>query len=231
MPGLSIDPNSLSRDAIIANSRNIIDTAPKWPTSKTFKYILPPSKLNIQVNVSKKLIDNKLWFSRTCKIPNSYPYLQDIISYISGTSQLGTTHSDYELEYIHELKSVECNDITTNSDGWSYFLKAVYEFGFPIKDRVFNEWVHVYKSGENCVYVISQSVNSDAQPSGKVVGEYNSIEKVSLEEDGLSWTMATVSDPGGSIPQWLTNWSMPKSIAKDVPSVLLWINGLKKNTR
>ena len=35
--------------------------------------------------------------------------------------------------------------------------------------------------------------------------------------------MATTSDAGGNIPKWITKLSVPGAIAKDVPSVLKYI--------
>lgn len=236
---LSTDPSSISRDELFDKYQVLIDSISQWPKLKTYNFKFPseiaakskiPEKL--EVSTFHKLIDDQHWFARSCTIPQSYPHYLDIVTYITGSSELGTTHSDYERGYIHELKHVECSNMKIEHDGWSYFLKAVYEFSFPVSNRVFYEWIHVYEI-RNDVYIISQSIpnqSTSAQVDGAVVGEYNSIEKLTIHDDGLEWTMATVSDPSGRIPEWLTNATMPKTIAKDVPSVLLWINKLKRES-
>ena len=55
-------------------------------------------------------------------------------------------------------------------------------------------------------------------------GKYVSVELVTELEDGsVDWRMATSSDAGGSIPRFITNSTLPKSIAEDVPSFLSWM--------
>jgi hypothetical protein len=59
----------------------------------------------------------------------------------------------------------------------------------------------------------------------RVRGKYVSVELVREIEDGkrAEWRMATSSDAGGSIPRFVTNSALPKSIAEDVPSFLRWM--------
>jgi hypothetical protein len=38
----------------------------------------------------------------------------------------------------------------------------------------------------------------------------------------VEWKMATSSDAGGNIPRFMTNQSLPSSIAEDVNSFLKW---------
>ncbi|KAK8849628.1 hypothetical protein IAR55_004963 [Kwoniella newhampshirensis] len=61
----------------------------------------------------------------------------------------------------------------------------------------------------------------------RVRGKYVSVERVrELESgDGVEWRMATSSDAGGNIPRFVTNSSLPSSIAEDVPSFLKWMVG------
>lgn len=71
-----------------------------------------------------------------------------------------------------------------------------------------------------------------------VRGKYVSVERVAEQTDGsVEWRMGTVSDAGGespavrpllsislnlpgSIPQWITNMSLPGAIAEDVPQYI-----------
>lgn len=55
-------------------------------------------------------------------------------------------------------------------------------------------------------------------------GRYVSVELVrELGGDAVEWRMATSSDAGGNIPRFITNGTLPKSIAEDVPSFLKWM--------
>lgn len=60
--------------------------------------------------------------------------------------------------------------------------------------------------------------------ASRVRGKYVSVERVRELHDGaaVEWRMATSSDAGGNIPRFVTNASLPKSIAEDVPSFLKW---------
>lgn len=61
--------------------------------------------------------------------------------------------------------------------------------------------------------------------ASRVRGKYVSVERVRELHDGaaVEWRMATSSDAGGNIPRFVTNASLPKSIAEDVPSFLRWV--------
>ncbi|RLV96614.1 Inner nuclear membrane protein SRC1 [Spathaspora sp. JA1] len=204
-----------TRDNLLKQSIDTIDSIGQWHSSKSFNYKLK-SGGDIQVQTFKTLIANKSWFARTSNIPTKYH--DKLIHCITGTSEPGTTHSDYEQRYIDEITSVECSEICQFPDGWSYKVKAKYDFGLFIQKRVFYELVNIYK-GDGYVYVISQAVKGEE--GGFVVGTYDSIERITWTEDNkLIWTMATTSNPGGLIPTWLTNLTIPSAIAKDVPRVL-----------
>lgn len=58
----------------------------------------------------------------------------------------------------------------------------------------------------------------------RVRGRYVSVELVRETDGGraVEWRMATSSDAGGNIPRFVTNGSLSKSIAEDVPSFLKW---------
>lgn len=55
---------------------------------------------------------------------------------------------------------------------------------------------------------------ADLEEQGDVKGRYVSVERILEMDDGkVEWRMATASTPGGSIPKFLTEHSMPKSVA------------------
>ena len=57
-----------------------------------------------------------------------------------------------------------------------------------------------------------------------VKGRYTSVERLTELEDGtVEWAMATSSTPGGSIPAFVTERSMPGQIAQVHDPRLLWL--------
>jgi len=76
---------------------------------------------------------------------------------------------------------------------------------------------------------LHQKVISSA-PRRTIFANYASVERVSLlpsEPRSIEWTMATTSDAGGSIPQWVQrNWTLggvPRAVVADVGLFIGWI--------
>lgn len=71
-----------------------------------------------------------------------------------------------------------------------------------------------------------------AVPKRTIFANYASVEQVNLLPPGdsgpssIEWTMATTSDAGGSIPQWVQrNWTMggvPRAVVADVGLFIGW---------
>ncbi|KAJ5677366.1 uncharacterized protein N7477_002999 [Penicillium maclennaniae] len=75
---------------------------------------------------------------------------------------------------------------------------------------------------------IHRKITSSA-PRRAVFASYASVERVSLlptEPNSIEWTMATTSDAGGSIPQWVQrNWTLggvPRAVVADVGLFIGW---------
>jgi hypothetical protein len=64
-----------------------------------------------------------------------------------------------------------------------------------------------------------------ARDKSLVVARYTSIERIRvLPSNGeVEWIMATASDAGGVLPQWMQNLAVPSAVAKDVELFLGWI--------
>jgi len=58
-----------------------------------------------------------------------------------------------------------------------------------------------------------------------VMAAYTSIERIRvLPTNGdVEWIMATASDAGGVLPQWMQNLAVPGAVAKDVELFMSWI--------
>jgi hypothetical protein len=64
-----------------------------------------------------------------------------------------------------------------------------------------------------------------ARDKSLVVARYTAIERIRvLPGSGeVEWIMATASDAGGVLPQWMQNLAVPSAVAKDVDLFLGWI--------
>lgn len=69
-----------------------------------------------------------------------------------------------------------------------------------------------------------------ARDKSLVVAAYTSIERVRvLPSNGdVEWIMATASDAGGVLPQWMQNLAVPGAVAKDVEMFMSWIPSQRK---
>src|SRR6202012_5192094 len=123
--------------------------------------------------------------------------------------------------YIPELKrSTLVKQLGTNQ----FINSLYYEFPPPVSPRVFTELQIMRapfgEAGSREAYVISLAVDlSDdpelAQKEEKGVrGRYVSVEHLKELPDGKTeWSMATCSTPGGIIPKFVAESSIPGSIA------------------
>ncbi|RCK57478.1 hypothetical protein Cantr_06697 [Candida viswanathii] len=207
----------MDRPTLLSESKTLIDSIPTWKPLKPHTSSSPPITTSLYSTTSK---DGEFWCARKSAIPATYK--QPLIACILGEPTMGATHSDHEAKYIHEITGVSVSQIEKFDDGWKYDLVADYDFGGLLSKRRFYETQHVFRF-EDCAYVMSVPFDGPKE-EGYVVGTYRSIERLSWGKDGdVEWTMATTSDPGGFIPQWITRLSIPGAIAKDVPSVLNYI--------
>ncbi|KAG8785396.1 hypothetical protein FRC12_017656 [Ceratobasidium sp. 428] len=179
------------------------------------------------------------WFSRT-----------SLHSPADGTFDefwdcLGVNHSVHEQQYIPEIQSAVSLGTFGAFEGWS----LLYKFSPPLSNRIFTLLIaSVLEDTEpRQGYVISLpfdvgcsfawfinpgsrtkvSTNEELknkEPKG-VRGRYVSVERVRELDGQVEWTMATMSNPGGMVPLFLSNSQMPSKIAEDVPHVLEWLKG------
>lgn len=64
-----------------------------------------------------------------------------------------------------------------------------------------------------------------ARDKSLVVAAYTSIERIRIlpSSGEIEWIMATASDAGGVLPQWMQNLAVPGAVAKDVDLFMSWI--------
>ncbi|WVN86851.1 uncharacterized protein L203_102025 [Cryptococcus depauperatus CBS 7841] len=143
-------------------------------------------------------------------------------------------HSENEREYIESCRETECLHVYKKhvAEVW----RLTYKTPPPTNPRTFvvlllSRELITSPPGERSFMNISLPfVHPDCPEKkggekGRVRGKYVSVERVKELEGGrqVEWSMVTSSDAGGNIPRFVTNRSLPSSIAEDVPSFLSWM--------
>jgi hypothetical protein len=130
-------------------------------------------------------------------------------------------------------------DVEVHGGHWTNITVAVEEMKHkidpkPLKNRTFPVvQVAAMLEGAEEFLIVSIPLNDfDKSPYAEyakdkslVMAAYTSIERIRvLPSNGdVEWIMATASDAGGVLPQWMQNLAVPGAIAKDVELFLSWI--------
>ncbi|KAK9451011.1 uncharacterized protein V1518DRAFT_412320 [Limtongia smithiae] len=198
----------------IALARAIVsDLDDTWRKGKLFT----PAP-GIEVQTYARTLYSEKWFARR-SIHRDVPY--DWFK-----AGLCDNHCDNEVEYIETFESfTEFKPLSADGPAglWRGIL-PIYKMPFPLKKRELPTWVLATQPDPhvNEFFVISVPAKQPAKPE-YVQGGYSSVEFVSELPDGsVQWTVALVSDGGGSIPKWIQDFSVPAIIAEDVPSFINW---------
>ncbi|KAL2074273.1 hypothetical protein VTL71DRAFT_8051 [Oculimacula yallundae] len=104
----------------------------------------------------------------------------------------------------------------------------------PLKNRIFSvvQISAVLSSTSEFIVISIPITDFDKSPfadfskdKSLVKGAYASIERIRiLPSNGeIEWIMATASDAGGILPQWMQNLAVPAAVAKDVEMFMAWI--------
>ncbi|WVR08098.1 hypothetical protein IAU60_005144 [Kwoniella sp. DSM 27419] len=143
-------------------------------------------------------------------------------------------HSENEREYIESCRETQCLHVYRPhvAEVW----RLTYKTPPPTNPRTFvvlllSRELKSGPKGERAFMNISIPFTHPDCPEkvgaekSRVRGKYVSVERVTECEQGdkVEWRMATSSDAGGNIPRFVTNSSLPNSIAEDVPSFLGWM--------
>lgn len=69
-----------------------------------------------------------------------------------------------------------------------------------------------------------------ARDKSLVVAAYAAVERIRIlpSNGDIEWIMATASDAGGVLPQWMQNMAVPGAVAKDVEMFMTWISSQRK---
>ncbi|ORX37767.1 hypothetical protein BD324DRAFT_650315 [Kockovaella imperatae] len=147
-------------------------------------------------------------------------------------SGLFENHSEHERQYIEACQEAECLQVFKPqvAEVW----RLTYSTPPPSSPRTFVALLLCREldstPGQRSFMNISvpfshpSCVEKQGPEKSRARGRYVSVERViELEQGGkVEWRMATSSDAGGNIPQFITNASLPSQIAIDVPSFIKW---------
>lgn len=226
----------LDSQALLKESKQIIDSVTTWKKSKLYNYDLVSGK-KVAVQTYTSTINNDYWCARDSSLKElsheKKQVYQNLLKYIVGsTVDQHKTHTEYETKYVDEIYDYKLEPASLkNSDENTITYKGqmYYKFQFPLQRRIFHELVHIVKAkDESHAYVITLALDpslfANKEPSF-VPARYTSIEKIAYDEDKneLVWSMATCSSPGGLVPDWITKMGLPPAVAKDVPHFLNWV--------
>lgn len=130
-------------------------------------------------------------------------------------------------------------DVQVHGGHWTNITVAVEEMKHkidpkPLKNRTFPVvQVAATLEGTEEFLIVSIPLNDfDRSPYAEyardkslVMAAYTSVERIRvLPSNGdVEWIMATASDAGGVLPQWMQNLAVPGAVAKDVELFLSWI--------
>ncbi|KAF8586551.1 hypothetical protein K439DRAFT_1408716 [Ramaria rubella] len=229
---LTITPCTLStlppEPALIAAGKALFETLDSWKQGKTFSSSSGATPYKVKTSSRPKQPgDGAAWHLRYSEHKEG--------SFDEFWEGLGRNKAVKEKEFIPELNKVTLlKTISPTEMIWTLY----YKFPPPISPRVFTALQVTHLEGgddgkprEGWIVSLPVDVSEDADMKSKeekgVRGKYVSVERIKEGKEGIvEWAMATSSTPGGNIPQFIAETSMPGQIYKDVPHFLEW---LKKN--
>ncbi|KDQ60770.1 hypothetical protein JAAARDRAFT_124085 [Jaapia argillacea MUCL 33604] len=148
-------------------------------------------------------------------------------------SKVGVNKAENEMKFIGDIKKVTLiKQISPTMSIWSMY----YHLPPPISARTFTvlQVTHLYEASPRSGIIVSIPVDVTHDPElakleeKAVKGRYVAAERFrELENGNVEWIVATSSTPGGMIPQFITDKSMPSKISDDVPHFLHWFHTVR----
>ncbi|KAJ9112725.1 hypothetical protein QFC22_006227 [Naganishia vaughanmartiniae] len=221
-------------DRYFAQGQAVIDSIPSWHKKSTYHantvqaYALPKEKRS-----SLSLDPAEHWVARTSthRLEGS---ASTSAAYDYFRSGLLVDHSEQEKQYIESCMESERLQVCREAEAEVW--RMTYKTPPPTSPRtfVFLLLTREVESTTGSRAFINISIPFDhpsclpkqANEKNRVRGRYISVECVREIEGGdkVEWLMATSSDAGGSIPQFLTDWSLASKVTEDVPSFVEYVN-------
>ncbi|KAI0028164.1 hypothetical protein K488DRAFT_59393, partial [Vararia minispora EC-137] len=222
-------PELPSTEAAIDAGRKLIESTAEWKRGKDYEHGIVRT-----FSKSKGVDDGAGWYCRVSEHGSDDATFEELWKY------LGEEHARHENQYIKVVKKATLvKEISRNQAVWSMY----YEFPtFGVSPRVFTalQIAHLQvdtTADKRTGLFIQIPVDLSDEPElaakeGKgVKGHYVSVEQFKELDNGkVEWRMATSSSPGGRIPSFLVESTMPSQIAADVPHFLTWLHAMRKKS-
>ncbi|KAH7926625.1 hypothetical protein BV22DRAFT_1032623 [Leucogyrophana mollusca] len=213
-----------SEETIISLAKEVLESSKSWKKGKAF------AKGGVQTySRAKGPGDGAPWHCRVSK------HTKDDATFDEFWSKLAVNKAENEKEFIAAIKKVaEVKRISPTQSIWTLY----YTFPPPVSPRVFTVLQTTYLDESVPRTGIIASIPIDLSGPGDeelakleekgTKGRYVSVERlVELEDGSVEWRMATSSTPGGSIPTFVAEGSMPGQISADVPHFLKWFHTIR----
>ncbi|KIM20131.1 hypothetical protein M408DRAFT_148686 [Serendipita vermifera MAFF 305830] len=215
----------------------MIEESENWTLGKLFE----DKAFNVKTQTfyrNKTSKDGAMWHGRVSDHPKDA-----IGGFEAFWNGIGVNHTANEKEYYDELD--QCKLLKKISDKQEIWA-ANYALRPPASNRLFSTLITTHvetdpETGLRTGYVLSTPVNVSSDPEiakeeyNATKGAFSAVERVKEMPDGsINWRMITTSTPGGYIPQFVVDRSLPAKIAEDVPAFLKWLSehpsGISGNT-
>ncbi|EJD05860.1 uncharacterized protein FOMMEDRAFT_139189 [Fomitiporia mediterranea MF3/22] len=211
-------------DQLIQAARELAEATTKWKHTKDYAKGVVKG-----YSAPKQADDEEPWF---CRVSEHAP---EEISFDEFWFALGTNKPEHERKFVHNIDNVvQLKKLSDEATIWNLH----YKFAPPISNRSFTvlQVIHLDTSAPKrtgIVVSIPIDVSGDEEMSKAELkgarGRYVSVERLlELENGKTEWRMATSSTPGGSIPSFIAQASVPGQVANDVPLFFKWYNSDKE---
>lgn len=151
-------------------------------------------------------------------------------------SKLGVNKAENEKQFVGAIKQVsEVKRISATQSIWTLY----YTYPPPVSPRVFTVLQTTYLSSASPRSGLIVSIPIDLSEDEELAkierkgvrGRYVAVERLlELDDDKVEWRMATSATPGGMIPSFIAESSMPGQIAADVTHFLKWFRIIRDRT-
>ncbi|KAI9571488.1 hypothetical protein HD554DRAFT_196499 [Boletus coccyginus] len=212
-----------SEDTIIALGKALLDSTAAWKKGKTFA----KGKV-LTLSRPKGPGDGAPWHCRVSE------HTKEDATFDEFWGKLGMNKAVNEKEFIGSIKRVaQVERISGTQSIWTLY----YTFLPPVSPRVFTvlQTVHIVETSPKSGIIVSIPIDLSADKELAQIeekgtkGRYVSVERLlELENGKVEWRMATSSTPGGSIPSFISESSVPGQIAADVPHFLKWFHTVRE---
>jgi len=224
---LSVSPLKLQdippEDTIVTLGTELLDSTAGWKKGR----ILAKGKV-LTLSRPKGPADGAPWHCRVSE------HTREDATFDEFWSKLGANKAENEKEFIGAIKKVaQVKRISDTQSIWTLY----YTFPPPVSPRVFTvlQTIRLLESSPKSGIIVSIPIDlhedhelAKIEEKG-VKGRYVSVERLLELEDGMvEWRMATSSTPGGSIPSFISEGSLPGQIASDVPHFLKWFHTVRE---